>query len=164
MTIQEGAIRIDLPAGCTARRFDGVGHGMSQCMKAVDFILDTPTARIFLEIKDPDAAVSPQTAVEYAETLYFGRLDSDLYYKYRDSWLYLYATGKLKKKPHYYFVLIGLSTLSTDSIYRRSNALQQKTSVEGPSGPWAKPFVDQVYVFNIDSWNRNFPEFQAVRV
>ena len=137
---------------------------MSHCMKAVDFILDTPAARIFLEVKDPDAAISPQTPLEYAENLYVGRLDSDLFYKYRDSWLYLYASGRMRKKAHYYFVLLGLSTISTESISRRSNALQQKTSLEGPSGPWKKPFVDQVFVFNIDSWNRNFPQFTAVRV
>lgn len=164
MNMQEGAIRIQVPAGCAAYRFDGEDHGMSHCMKAVDFILDTPGARIFLEIKDPDAAISPQTPLEYAEKLYVGKLDTDLVYKYRDSWLYLHANNRVRKKPYYYFILLGLSTISTDSISRRSNALQQKTSLEGPSGSWVRPFVDQVFVFNMASWNRNFPQFPAVRV
>lgn len=123
MTIQEGAIRIAIPAGCNAYRFDDAAHGMSHCMKAVDFILDTPAARIFLEIKDPEAAIDPQTPIQYAEKLYAGQLDSNLFYKYRDSWLYLYASKRLRKKPHYYFVLLSLSTLTTDSISQRSNAL-----------------------------------------
>lgn len=164
MTIQEGAIRIEIPASCTVKRFDGNDHGMSHCMKAVDFIVDTPAARIFLEIKDPDAAVSPETPVEYAEKLCVGKLDTALLYKYRDGWLYTYANNIMRKRPHYYFILIGLAGLSTDSISRRSNALQQKTSLEGPSGPWARPFVDQVFVFNLESWNRNFPQFRAIRI
>jgi hypothetical protein len=164
MTIQEGAIRISIPDGCTAHRFDGAEHGMSHCMKAVDFILDTPSARIFLEIKDPEAAIDPETPIQYAEKLCAGKLDSDLFYKYRDSWLYLYASKRLRKKPHYYFVLLSLSTISTDSISTRSGALQKKISLEGPNGPWARPYVDQAFVFNVESWNRNFPQFHAVRI
>ena len=52
MTICEGSITIEIPANCRARKFDGPEHGMSHCMKAVDFIIDTPEARIFLEIKE----------------------------------------------------------------------------------------------------------------
>lgn len=136
---------------------------MSHCMKAVDFIIDTPEARIFLEIKDPDAAVDPETSEQYAETLLRGSLDQDLFYKYRDSWLYLYASGARIDRPHYYLVLLGLSTFSTESLTVRSTALQKKVSLEGPDGPWANRYIDQVYVFNMDSWNRNFPELRAQR-
>lgn len=164
MTIQEGALRIAIPDNCTAHRFDDAAHGMSHCMKAVDFVLETPSARILLEIKDPDAALDPERPIQYAEKLNSEELDTDLVRKYRDSWLYLYASRRLPNKPHYYFVLISLKTLTTDSISRRSSALQNKTSIEGPTGPWARPFVDQVFVFNIESWNRIFPQFHAERV
>lgn len=162
--IREGAISISLPSNCQARRFDGSEHGMSHCMKAVDFILDTPLARIFLEIKDPDAAESPDTSLQYAERLCAGQIDQDLYYKYRDSWLYVHAKNDIRRAvPNYYFVLLGLATFSTESISGRSLSLQQKVSIQGPNGPWNKPFVDQVFVFNLESWNRNFPQLIASR-
>jgi hypothetical protein len=164
MTISEGAISIQLPQSCVGLRFDGVDHGMSHCMKAVDFIIDTPRSRIYLEIKDPDAAARPDTASKYTRRLVNAQLDKDLYYKYRDSWIYLHATNDNPKKPHYYFILLGLSTFSTESLAGRSLALQRKVSIEGPNGPWASPFVDQVFVFNIETWNRNFPEMLATRI
>ena len=133
-------------------------------MKAVDFILDTPSSRIFLEIKDPDAAQSPETSVEYANRLLSAALDKDLYYKYRDSWLYMHAMNISKKIPTYYFILLGLSTFSTESLSGRSLALQRKVSLDGPNGSWPKPFVDRVFVFNLESWNRNFPQLRATRI
>lgn len=163
MTLTEGSITIGVPANCQAQRFDGSSHRMSHCMKAVDFLIDTPAARIFLEIKDPDAAQAPQTATDYANKLVSGQLDSDLYYKYRDSWLYLYAMGRRKRVPHYFFVLLGLSTFTTESLAQRSTALQRKVSLDGPNGAWRNRFVDQVFVFNLDSWNRTLPELPARR-
>ena len=163
MTLTEGSITIQLPLNCAGVRFDGVNHKMSHCMKAVDFIIDTPRARIFLEIKDPDAAERPDTSLKYARRLLNAELDRDLCYKYRDSWIYLHAQSDNPKRPHYYFVLLGLSTFSTESLSARSLALQKKVSLEGPTGPWKLPFVDQVFVFNIDTWNRNFPELLATR-
>ena len=164
MTLTEGSIRIAVPANCQAQRFDGSSHQMSHCMKAVDFLIDTPTARILLEIKDPDAAMAPETSTEYAEKLVLGQLDTDLYYKYRDSWLYLYAMGRRKRVPHYYFVLLGLTTFTTESLAQRSTALQRKVSLEGPNGPWRNRFVDQLFVFNLESWNRSFPQLEAQRI
>lgn len=164
MTLVEGSIRIGVPDNCQSQRFDGSSHRMSHCMKAVDFLIDTPAARIFLEIKDPDAADAPQTSLDYAEKLVHGQLDADLYYKYRDSWLYLYAAGRRKRVPHYYFILLGLTTFTTESLAQRSMALQSKVCLEGPEGPWRNRFVDQVFVFNLASWNRSFPEFPAERI
>lgn len=164
MTIQEGAIRIQIPANCKARRFDGPDHRMEHAMKAVDFIIDTPSARIFLEVKDPDAAKKPDTSKSYIQRLKAEQVDTELIYKYRDSWIYLYASKKIRKSPCYYFVLLGLETISTESMMTRRDALRRRTSLEGPDGIWTKPFVDQILVFNLESWNRSFPQFEAIRI
>ena len=36
-----------------ARR-DGIGHGLTHCMKAVDFIVELHDRYLFIEFKDPD--------------------------------------------------------------------------------------------------------------
>lgn len=163
MTLVEGSIRITLPANCRGARFDGDAHRLTHCMKAVDFIIDTPSARIFLEIKDPDAAGDNQISAAYAEKLESGSLDRELYYKYRDSWLYFFGLGRVSR-PSYFFVLLGLDSISVESISGRSLNLGRKVSLHGPSGPWPSPFVDQCFVFNLDTWNRNFPELRAERI
>jgi hypothetical protein len=38
MTHQEGELHFEFPTGAAVRRFDEQDHGMTHCMKAVDFI------------------------------------------------------------------------------------------------------------------------------
>ena len=76
--IQEGRIEISIPDNCSAEKFDGESHGLSHCMKAVDFIIETPRALNFLEIKDPNASVDAQRKAEYIENLTSGKIDHSL--------------------------------------------------------------------------------------
>jgi len=54
-TLAEGDLQIALPAGAAGRKFDdGATHGLSHCMKAVDFIVELEDRILFIEFKDPD--------------------------------------------------------------------------------------------------------------
>jgi len=159
----EGSIQITLPDNCSALRFDGERHGLSHCMKAVDFVIETPAARIFLEIKDPYQSGRSDVVRAYTEKLLRNSLDSELCYKYRDSWLYLFADGN-QREPSYYFILIALDELSSDALVNRSQSLGKKIPLRGPRGDWSRPFVDQCFMFNLEGWNRNFPQLYARRV
>ena len=59
-TLSEGDLRLTLPASVNGRKFDDdEQHGLSHCMKAVDWILELPDRICFIEVKDPDAPAGP---------------------------------------------------------------------------------------------------------
>lgn len=161
MSVTEGALTIEIPAGCSVVKFDGPSHGLSHCMKAVDFVVETPGRILFIELKDPEDGPQDRRA-EFIERLTSGQIDNDLRQKFRDTWLYLYADGKLNK-PVNYLVLIGLSTLSSETLARRTRNLMKQLPVEGPRGPWTNKIVEGCAVHNIASWNATFASFSVTR-
>ncbi len=53
MTLSEGNLEMDIPGVLCGGRFDGAGHRLSHCMKAVDFVLELADRFLFIEVKDP---------------------------------------------------------------------------------------------------------------
>lgn len=162
----EGNLQITLPAGTVGRKFDDEAtHGLSHCMKAVDFIVEQEDRILFIEFKDADhPAADPNCRKKFREKVLSGRLDSDLKTKYRDSFLYMWASGRAEK-PIYYLVLIGAESLSEADLLTRSDALKRLLPLHGPGEkPWAKPFVAGCAVMNIHSWNKALPHLPASRI
>jgi hypothetical protein len=163
--ITEGDLQISLPASILARKFDVSTHGLSQCMKAVDFILELDNKILFVEFKDPD---NPKTKAKnragFIEDFLSGKLDSDLQYKYRDSYLYELASGRADKSI-YYYVLIGAHALSDADLLLRTEALKNKIPLHGAKGkPWKKPFLSGCAVMNLRTWNKALPMYPASRL
>jgi hypothetical protein len=50
----EGNLQITFPSGVAAKKFDHSGHGLTHCMKAVDFIVELTDRYLFIEFKDPE--------------------------------------------------------------------------------------------------------------
>ncbi len=168
MTISEGDLEMDVPDALRGGRFDGAGHGLSHCMKAVDFVLELADRYLYIEMKDPQHSRATERARNrFTEKLDSGKLDDDLKYKYRDSFLYEWAAGRADK-PIHYLVLIALDTLDDAQLANRTYALERQLPLRGPYGPdrrpWARPIVRFCGVFNIASWNRNFPGYPVRRV
>lgn len=164
--ITEGDLKISLPTNVLSRKFDDeITHGLSQCMKAVDFILELDDKVIFVELKDPEnPRAQPKDSAEFIKDFLSGKLDSDLQYKYRDSYLYELASGRATK-PIYYYVLIGAKSLSDADLLARTDALKRKIPVNGANGkPWEKPFVAGCAVMNLPAWNKALPMYPASRV
>jgi len=163
--LEEGALQLTLPNGVDGRKFDDETHGLSHCMKAVDFIVETPDRVLFVEFKDPDQRHAKQKDKDkFVQELLSGKKDDDFVYKYRDSFLYQWASRNLEK-PVYYLVLVALSTLTEAELLARTDELKRKLPLEGPeSAAWQRQIVAGCGVFNIETWNRILSAYPVSRV
>lgn len=162
----EGDLKVTFPVGTEARKFDDGTHGLGHCMKAVDFIVELNDRVLFVEFKDPDDpnAVNSRNSDKTIKKFLSSNLDSDLQYKYRDSYLYELASGRADK-PIYYYVLIAASTLSDADLLARTDALKRNLPVYRANGEhWKKPFVEGCAVMNLLAWNKALPMYPASRV
>ena len=149
-----------------AHRFDDRDtHGLSHCMSAVDFIIELAESYLFIEVKDPQAPQVPgQETSRFHDRFIREQLDEEFKSKYRDSFLYEWASGRANKPVHY-LVLIGLDFLTKAELARRTIALGQKLPLLGPGATaWTRPIVESCSVFNISSWNERFPKYPVARL
>ena len=165
MTLLEGNLEMDIPDALGGGRFDGDGHGLSHCMKAVDFVLELADRYLYVEVKDPQhPRATSRDRNAFIRRLRSGELDEDLKRKYRDSFLHEWAAGRADK-PIDYLVLIAVDTLDDAQLAHRTSALERQLPLRGPDGlPWIRPIVRFCAVFNLESWNRNFPRYPVRRV
>ena len=159
----EGDLQISIDDALKPRRFDDDSHGLSHCMKAVDFIVETSDMYLFIEFKDPDDPMSRQQDRQaFVSSFYGGQIDEDLKYKYRDSLLYEWASGRADK-PVRYYVLVAIEELTEANLQARTEDLRRKLPVSGADS-WIRSIVDTCYVFNIPMWNRYLPELPVTRL
>ena len=163
-TLTEGDLQVSFDDADSARKFDGDEHGLS-CMKAVDFIVEFRDRYLFIEFKDPqDPQSRERNRNRFIDGFRSGKLDNDLKYKYRDSFLYEWASGRADK-PVFYFVMIALDSLDSGDLVIRTDALKRQLPLKGPGGvPWLSSFVAECIVFNIESWNKSFPKYPISRL
>ncbi len=165
-TLSEGNLQIAFPRTASARKFDDhLLHGLSHCMKAVDFIVEEDDRVLFIEIKDPDhPRATEEERTRFNRRFLAGQLDEDLKYKYRDSFLYECASGNIGK-PIHYWVIIAIEGLSDAELLTRTDALKRKLPSQGPtSGTWERRIVSGCMVFNIRTWNQRLRGFPLSRV
>lgn len=164
MTLTEGTVQITFTGAIDGRKFDDQAtHGLSHCMKAVDFIVELPERLLFVEIKDPSAPQTPEANTEeFRKRFKQGQLDESLKYIFRDSFLYEWACGRAQK-PIDYFVLVA--GIDKKTLLSRLDALKRKLPSLGPNSvAWWRPIVNKVGIFNMDTWNDRFPDYPAIHV
>ncbi len=164
MIIVEGDLKFDFSNALNCRKFDSEDHGLSHCMKAVDFIVELRDRILFVEVKDPQHPRSPSTEIaKFERKLRSNRLiREELVPKCRDSFLYEYAMENITK-PIYFLVLIALTTLTEPDIISQKNNLKQHILVDGVSR-WKRQLIHDCFIFTIASWNRNLSQFPVTRV
>ncbi|MCY4652643.1 MAG: hypothetical protein OXC95_05705 [Dehalococcoidia bacterium] len=163
--LTERDIQITFSEGVVdARKFDDSSHGLSHCMKAVDFIVELADRYLFIEVKDPQAPQVPgQRLEEFIQEFLSGEIDEELKYKYRDSFLYEWASGRANK-PIHYLILVGFDRLTDAILIDTTRALQRILPLLGPgASAWTRPIASFCGVFNIESWNRTFPDYPVTR-
>ena len=163
-TLSEGNIRLTLPANVNAREFDDERHGLSHCMKAVDWILELPDRIYFIEIKDPDApgARDHSNRNDFLQSFQSGKLGADLVAKFRDSFLYEWACNRVDK-PISYYVIVAAADLGEALLMVRADDLKRRLPIGMPA-TWMRSMARDCLVFNIAKWNEVFPEYPLSRV
>ena len=159
----EGGLQITVNNAVSARKFDdGTVHRLTHCMQAVDFIIELADHYLFIEFKDPQNP--PPVADSYQQRFTAGRIDRELQYKYRDTFLYEWAAGRADK-PIDYLILIALDALKPAHLHIRRREMERKLPLLQLSfGQWTRPIVRNCYVLNIASWNRHFPDYPIQRL
>lgn len=160
VTLEEGDLRLDVPTHVHATRFDE-SYGVSHCgMKAVDFILDLPDRTLYLEFKDPNDPAAPPAEADYLNHA----LMMDLAKKLRDSFLVQWARGNIGKPIHYY-VIVGMRSLNGAQLGAATSSLRRMLPVQGTAPKdWQRFYVSDGAVFDIKSWNRQFPAYRLSRL
>ena len=165
-TFTEGNLRIKFPRGTNARKLDDPkSHGLSHCMKAVDFIVEEDDGVSFIELKDPEhPSAKKKDREKFIREFRAGKLDEDLKYKFRDTFLYEWASGHFGK-PISYWVVVAIKTLTAAELSTRTDDLRNKLPLNGPSsGKWKRQIVTNCMVFNIETWNQHQPRFPLSRI
>lgn len=160
MILREGELEFDFTDALNGFKFDETDkqnkyyHGLSHCMKAVDFIIELENDYLLVEVKDFH---DPE---QYNDSESFNNLKNILKIKFRDSLLYRTAEDLLDKPIRY----LCLMTLE-DALNSRLMKELKKIVPEGiASTRWKKPLATSCIVANINRWNNNFPKWRVRRM
>lgn len=160
--LTEGNLEFSFNAVQSVDRLDDAQHGMTHCMKAVDFIVESNDRYWFIEVKDPDNPRATAAAKKaFAENLKTGKLRKDLVIKYRDSFLYRWAMKKLDK-PVKYVVLLCMKALDDAALLQQNDNLRRNLPTE-KANSWQRPLADSCVILDFDGWNKQFPNWQVTR-
>lgn len=136
-------------------------HGIGE-MHRVDFIVEFDEAIVFVEVKDPGNPKAQEKGLkEFQEKLNDGTLSSAFASKFIDSFFYRWAEDRLSKTIYY----LNLVTLDSELLPNLSDEIAGKLSPSGKSSPrWQRHPVQNCQVFNIQTWNENFPKWPVTRL
>lgn len=165
MQLCEGDLRFEFPNNCSVVKFDDPSsHGLSHCMKAVDFIVELPEVYVFIEVKDPaHPNAHPEKQEKFKTDLTRTKIREVLQVKFRDSFLYRWSTNQLDKPV----IFLALITLEEALLVPFQDELKRYLPYFEPGNEpraWKQPLVQSCLVLNLDSWNRNFPDWPVHRV
>ena len=132
-------------------------------MKAVDFIVELSNRYWFVEIKDPGHPDTTGAQLQQFECeLKSGALGNTLAYKFRDSFLYEWASGRAHKPVDYFVIVEGIGK---PLLTPRIDELKRNIPSLGPRGTnWRNKIVHRIGVFNMATWNNHYPDAQIVRL
>jgi hypothetical protein len=160
MVLIEKKLRFEIMNAARAFRFDDQDrasqtfHGLSHCMKAVDFVVEFQDRCFFIEVKDP-----PHEGI-YESDKAKDDLVADLVRKFRDTFLYRWAEGEMGK-PIYFLCLVELENVHAQVLMRR---LETQLPTKKIPARWKNSLVEGCLVSNIKTWNKAFPNIQITRV
>ena len=135
-------------------------------MKGVDIVAEFEEAYIYVELKDYDDPsgydVTKATNDDEREARQdsFKWLKNYLKYKFRDSYLYRFAEGKVDKPVHYICVLTFDNALNS----RMLKELKRELPVGKKARRWTQPLATSCQVVNLEKWNEVFPKWPAIRI
>jgi hypothetical protein len=136
-------------------------------MKGVDIVAEFAEAYVYVEMKDYDnPSIYDVTFLELSDEERRSRRDgfkwlkNYLKYKFRDSYLYRHAEGKVEK-PIYYICLTNFDNALNSHM---GKALKQELPVGRVSRRWVQSLAESCQVVNVAKWNENFPRWPLKRL
>lgn len=167
MILTERDLQFDFTQALQSRKFDDEEkHGLSHCMKAVDFIVELNDRLFFVEVKDPEHPSAPrEERVKFIESFKSDELiKKHLVPKYRDSFIYEYSADRIHK-PITYIVLIAIDSLDDAQLVPFTDELKKHLPFWGPpSMKWTREFVHSCFVMNLTTWRKHFAQFPVKRL
>lgn len=167
----EGDLRLDFSSALRSTKFDTAHtHGLTHCMKAVDFLVETPHSVLLVEVKDPDhPRARAANVADFESRVRSGELTSTaLVPKCRDTFLYEWCCQGRDvdlSKPWHYLVLIALQRLQPPELMGLTDELKRTLPIAGPAGYAWRPFVTACQVFNLATWQRHLgDQFPVTRL
>ena len=134
-SLTEGELEFLFEGAVSARKFDGHDHGLTHCMKAVDFIIEFTDKYLFIEVKYPQSSgTTDDRRRQWIKELKSEKFVHNLKYKYRDLFLYEWGAGR-GDKPIVYVVLIALDTLEPALMSSIQEWMQEWMQAEGRLNP-----------------------------
>ncbi|OGR00109.1 MAG: hypothetical protein A2511_06370 [Deltaproteobacteria bacterium RIFOXYD12_FULL_50_9] len=167
MKLSENDLEIDFSNAVDGFVFDQMRpalpnfHGMSK-MHRVDFVVELEEAVLFVEIKDPgNPKAQTEGLIKFYYELNDGTLSATFAAKFIDSFVYRWAEEQIKKPVHY----LNLVTLETSLLVNLSDEIAKKLPPIGkPVARWKRAFLENCQVFNLETWNDNFPRWPVRRI
>lgn len=166
--LSEGEIQIEFQGVLHAEKFDDARHGMSHCLKAVDFLCEWPSDLWLVELKDPEESAIPEKHRANSVAEFRTHLSTEDYFrgvlaqKLKDTILYLHLDCRLPDKPMKYVVLAGLSSMDSAMMLNALDRLRKACGDPKQGIPWRRGYA--VAFLNIKEWNKRFPHCPATRV
>jgi hypothetical protein len=167
MKVESGGYIFEFKEALSAFVFDETDnakqtyHGAP--MKAVDIIVELENNYLYVEVKNYDnLSEIIRDAEDDAETIkkkndHQKWLKNYLKYKFRDSYLYRYAEGKVDK-PIHYLCLINFDNALNNAL---NKILKKELPVGTPTDRWKIKLAESCQILNFEAWNRNFPKWQV---
>jgi hypothetical protein len=136
-------------------------HGIG-LMHRVDFVVELENAILFVEVKDPSHPLAEELNIQkFHRKITEGKLAKSFADKYVSTFIYRWSEEKVDKPIHY----ISLVTLDEELLGNLTDEITTLLPPMNHSVPrWKKQFVNNCQVFNIESWNENFPKWPVRRV
>ena len=160
MILQEGNLKFNFTGALSVFKFDEQNslspnfHGLSHCMKAVDFVAEYDDYYLFVEIKDPT------DSARYDSVKDKNALIKNLVTKFRDTFIYRWAEQKLDK-PVRYQCLVEVDNALI--LYLLKQLKCQLPTNKTPDH-WYRSLTSLCAVVNMATWNKTFSDIQVTRI
>ena len=156
---EESGLRFDFGMARNAIKADAKNV---QGLSLVDFIVETDTEYVFIEVKNPDNPC----ANKKKRRIYLEDLRLDTYYlkmarKFKDSLLKEVVMGKCFIKPITYIVLLHFSLFDMNQRMVLLNKIREQIPIFKETEYKAVMKITFAGVMNIDEFNVHYPQFSC---
>jgi hypothetical protein len=174
---EEQDLRFDFSNAVAAKKFDPIDRKGSECISAIDFIVELSDNLLFIEVKDPShPKAKAKDKKKFLEKLQRSIQDNkqnknikeslakELARNCRDAFYYEYVGGRVTK-PIIFIAIIELPPTSFNVMSPADDELRKCLFVhEIQESSNHNKVVKECKIMSLATWNSNFSKFPATRI